>query len=248
MPLGRVDYDAAWAMQRREQTRLIDAKKRGEVLPHRLFLVEHPPVVTLGQSARRENLRLTADEMAARGIDLRQIDRGGDVTFHGPGQMVGYAIFDLERIRPDLHRYLRALEDAVIATLADERIAAGRYTDAAGKNQTGVWVGAPGEERKICAFGIRCTRWVTLHGWALNLTTDLSYFDAIVPCGIAERGVTSLARERTLRSIDGAIDANAVAARLVGHLCRGLGLAPVWVDSGRARALVGLSPVDVPVV
>lgn len=238
LPLGRIGYDAAWALQKREQARLIDAKRRGEVVPHRLFLVEHPPVVTLGQSGRRENVVATEDDLDARGIAFRHIDRGGDATYHGPGQMVGYLIADLDRLTPDLHVYLRTLEDAVIATLADDGIEAGRYVDAAGKNQTGVWVGPAGAERKICAFGIRCTRWVTMHGWALNLTTDLSHFDAIVPCGIRERGVTSLKREYAARGIDRAVDADDVARRLVGHLAARFGLSPHWLDPDAAWASV----------
>lgn len=240
LPLGRVDYDTAWGLQKREQARLIEARRDGLVLPHRLLLVEHPPVVTLGQSGRRENVVYTDDDFAAHGIAFRHIDRGGDATYHGPGQMVGYLIADLERLGPDLHRYLRALEDAVIATLADDGIAAGRYVDAAGKNQTGVWVGPPGAERKICAFGIRCTRWVTMHGWALNLTTDLSHFDAIVPCGIRERGVTSLAREYAARGIDRPVDPDDVARRLVGHLAAGFGLHVRWNATHDARTAVGL--------
>lgn len=240
LPLGRVDYDAAWEIQKREQRRLIDARRDSHTLPHRLLLVEHPPVVTLGQSGRRENVVYSDAEFAAHGIDFRHIDRGGDATYHGPGQMVGYLIADLERLGPDLHRYLRTLEDAVIATLADDGIAAGRYVDADGKNQTGVWVGPPGAERKICAFGIRCTRWVTMHGWALNLTTDLSHFEAIVPCGIRERGVTSLAREYALRGLDRPVDADDVARRLVAHLAAGFRLQPRWMDADAARAEVGL--------
>ena len=240
LPLGRVDYDAAWALQKREQARLIEARRSGNRRPHRLLLVEHPPVVTLGQSGRRENVVYTDAEFAAHGIAFRHIDRGGDATYHGPGQMVGYLIADLERLGPDLHRYLRTLEDAVIDTLADDGIEAGRFVDAAGKNRTGVWVGPPGDERKICAFGIRCTRWVTMHGWAFNLTTNLAHFDAIVPCGIRERGVTSLAQEYVRHGIERPMDGDDVTRRLVGHLARRFGLTARWHAPDEAHDVLGI--------
>lgn len=193
--LGRMAYEPAWALQRRIQARLIAAKRSEPpaVIPHVMLFVEHPPVYTLGKSGDASNLLLSAPALAARGASFHHIDRGGDITFHGPGQLVGYPLLDLDRFFTDIHRYLRELEEAIIRTCADYGVAAGRIA-----GRTGVWVlpeEPTGLERKICAMGIRCSRWVTMHGFALNLNTDLSYFSHIVPCGIADRGVTSLAAE-----------------------------------------------------
>jgi len=192
LPLGRVSYDEAWAIQKALHRRMIAEKRAGERPDHLLLLVEHPHVYTLGQNGRREHLLATDADLAAMHATFVPVDRGGDITYHGPGQMVGYPLLDLERFKPDLHDYLRRLEETVIRTLATYGVAGNRVP-----SRTGVWVGpdAHGPERKICAFGIRCARWVTMHGWALNLNVDLSRFDAIVPCGIADRGVTSLAHD-----------------------------------------------------
>jgi lipoyl(octanoyl) transferase len=156
------------------------------------MLVEHPHVYTLGKNGDAGNLLLTPDRLAAINAEYVPIDRGGDITYHGPGQLVAYPIFNLNHFFTDIHRYLRFLEDAVIQTLADYHINGGRV---AGK--TGVWVGPDdrGAERKVCAMGIRCSRWVTMHGLALNVDPDLSYFGHIIPCGIVDRGVTSMAKE-----------------------------------------------------
>ena len=209
--LGRVAYEPAWAVQKAVQARLIAAKRATppEALPHVLLLVEHPPVYTLGKSGDAAHLLLSEDALRARGASFFRIDRGGDITFHGPGQLVGYPILDLDRVFTDIHRYLRELEDVVIRTCADDGVHGGRV-----EGRTGVWIGpdARGPERKICAFGIRCSRWVTMHGFALNLNTDLAFFDHIVPCGIADRGVTSLARE-----LDRPADEAAVRDRLLHH-------------------------------
>ena len=228
LPLGRIDYDEAWGLQKRLQGRLVAAKRAGERPPHVLLLVEHPPVYTLGQNGDTAHLLRSEADLAAAGATFRKIDRGGDVTFHGPGQLVGYPLLDLERFRPDLHVYLRTLEAVVISTLAGEGVTAGRV-----EGRTGVWVGpdARGDERKVCAFGIRCTRWVTMHGWALNLNTDLRWFDAIVPCGISDRGVTSLAAE-----LGRPVDEAAVTDRLLGHFAEAFGADLVRVPSGEARA------------
>lgn len=239
LPLGRVPYDEAWAAQKRLQAGLIEAKRRGAAPDHLLLLVEHEPVVTLGQSGDRAHVLLDDEALAACGIAFRHIDRGGDVTYHGPGQLVGYPILDLERFRPDLHVYLRTLEDVVIATCADYGVTAGRFVNARGKAETGVWVGPPGAERKVCAFGIRCTRWVTMHGWALNLNTDLSAFDAIVPCGIAERGVTSLARE-----LGHPVDEAEATRRLLGHFSDAFGASLEIVEEAQARAEAGVGSMD----
>ncbi len=191
--LGRVAYGPTWELQARLQARLV-AGKRGDAapVPHVLLLVEHPPVITVGKSGDTGHILLDEAALQRRGIELFRVDRGGDVTYHGPGQLVAYPILDLGRFFTDIHRYLRELEQAVIGVCDDFGIAAGRVP-----GRTGVWIGpdAAGPERKVCAMGIRCSRWVTMHGLALNVETDLTPFDVIVPCGIADRGVTTLARE-----------------------------------------------------
>ncbi|MDX1530849.1 MAG: lipoyl(octanoyl) transferase LipB [Rhodothermales bacterium] len=226
--LGRVAYEPAWALQRRVQDRLIRAKRGAEPAapdppPHVVLAVEHPPVFTLGKNGDGAHLLADADGLEARGAAFVETDRGGDITYHGPGQLVLYPVLDLDRLRyadggrgTDIHRYLRELEAAVIRTCADYGLDAGRVG-----GRTGVWIGpdARGPERKVCAMGIRCSRWVTMHGLALNLNTDLSYFDLIVPCGIADRGVTSLAEE-----LGRPVDADAATARLLRHLAAGFGL------------------------
>lgn len=212
--LGRIGYQEAWDLQKRIQSRLIEAKRSTPKrdVPHVLLLVEHPPVYTLGQSGDAAHLLASRDELEALGATFYKIDRGGDITFHGPGQQVGYPILDLDRFTPDLHVYLRTLEEVMIDVCASYGIEAGRVA-----GRTGVWVGpdARGAERKVCAFGIRCSRWVTLHGWALNVHTDLAFFDRIVPCGIADRGVTTLSRE-----VEGPIDALEVESRTLTAFSR----------------------------
>ncbi|HET7692544.1 MAG TPA: lipoyl(octanoyl) transferase LipB [Gemmatimonadota bacterium] len=176
--LGRVEYDHAWAIQRE----LLAARQAGHA-PDTLLLLEHPPVITLGRSGETAHLLGSEAELERRGVALVATDRGGDITFHGPGQIVGYAIVDLAPRGRDLHRYLRDLESVLIRALAEFGIVAGRV-----EGLTGVWVG----DAKVAAIGIRVSRWVTHHGFALNVDTDLSYFDLIVPCGIADRRVTSM--------------------------------------------------------
>ena len=217
--LGAMSYHPAWDLQKRLQARLIQAKRSHEspLPPHLLLFVEHPPVYTLGQSGDENNLLASEELLRARGAEFVRIDRGGDITFHGPGQIVGYPIIDLDRVFTDIHRYMRSLEEAVIRTCAEFGVGAGRV-----EGRTGVWVGPDekGLERKICALGIRFSRWVTMHGFALNVNTDLSYFDLMIPCGIADRGVTSLSRE-TGKEIAEAT----VRERLAIHLADVLGLA-----------------------
>lgn len=195
--LGTVDYAEAWEMQKRARDGLVDAKRADPPLhrPHVIYGVQHPPVFTLGKSADPANLLADAAELERIGATSIAIDRGGDITYHGPGQLVVYPILDLDRIFTDLGRYLRSLEEAVIATLAHYGIEGVRI-----EGRTGVWVGPDefGAERKICAMGIHCSRWVTSHGLALNVNTDLDYFSHIVPCGIADRGVTSIKAETGL--------------------------------------------------
>jgi lipoyl(octanoyl) transferase len=157
-----------------------------------LLFVEHPPVYTIGKSGKMENLLIKEQERQQRGIEFYQTNRGGDITFHGPGQIVGYPILDLEKFYTDIGRYLRELEEVIILTLAEYGIIAGRSA-----GETGVWIDAAtkGKERKICAMGVRCSRWITMHGFALNVNTDLSYFNHIIPCGIQNKKVTSIKEE-----------------------------------------------------
>jgi lipoyl(octanoyl) transferase len=180
--LGRLPYAEALELQKR----LVEQRRAGTV-GDLLLLVEHPPVLTLGVrgDGGRAHILASGDELASRRIDVFETGRGGDITYHGPGQIVGYPIIDLDPDRRDVHKYVRDLEEVLIRVAADYRIEAGRV-----QGLTGVWVG----DEKLAAIGVRIQRWVTSHGFALNHTTDLSHFDLIVPCGIADRGVTSLAR------------------------------------------------------
>ena len=219
--LGRMDYQAAWDYQEgllRENVRVkTEARERaaavaggGEegILPgttHYLLFVEHPPVYTLGKSGHMENVLLDDGAMEEKGVEFFRTNRGGDITFHGPGQLVGYPILDLERFRTDLGWYLRSLEEVGIRVLAEYGIGGDRSA-----GETGIWIqpGIRGRERKICAMGVRCSRWITMHGFALNINTDLSWFGNIVPCGIPDKQVTSLERELGRR-----VDAEEVKAR-----------------------------------
>jgi lipoyl(octanoyl) transferase len=179
--LGRVAYEEALALQ----ARLVQERRAGEI-EDQLLLLEHPHVITLGSSSRPEHVLFDAAAREARGIALFETGRGGDVTYHGPGQLIGYPILDLKPDRCDLHRYVRDIEEALIRALADFGVAAARKP-----GLTGAWVG----EEKVAAIGVRVSSgWITSHGFALNVTTDLGYFGAIVPCGIFDHGVTSLAR------------------------------------------------------
>ncbi len=176
--LGRRDYLETWELQRR----LVGMRQRGDI-PDVLLFVEHPPTYTLGRSGKREHLLVTEEVLAAAGADFIESDRGGDITFHGPGQVVGYPILDLRRWATDVHAYLRALEETLILALGRLGIEAGREP-----GYTGVWHSGG----KIAAIGIRVSRWVTSHGFALNVATDLDCFRRIVPCGIVGRGVSSM--------------------------------------------------------
>jgi lipoate-protein ligase B len=175
--LGRMEYVKAWALQKD----LSERRKRGEIRDQLLF-VEHPHVFTLGRNGRMENLLASREHLAEMGIDLVEIDRGGDITYHGPGQVIGYPIVDLREWKKDVVAYVRGLEEVVISTLRGFGIESGRDASA-----TGVWI----EGAKICAIGVHISRWVTTHGFALNWNTDLKYFDYIVPCGLT-RPVTSM--------------------------------------------------------
>ncbi len=178
--LGLVPYADGLALQKQ----LVERRKAGDI-PDQLLLLEHPPVITLGVKARddRSHVLATPDALERAGVELFETGRGGDVTYHGPGQLVGYPIIDLRPDRCDVHRYVRDLEDVLIRTAARFGVTAGRS-----KGQTGAWVGS----EKLAAIGVRIARWVTSHGFAFNVTTDLSHFRWIVPCGIADKGVTSL--------------------------------------------------------
>jgi len=178
--LGTLDYSEAWALQRRAV-----AARVADEIPDLLILVEHPHVYTLGRSGHAENVLLDEARLQAKGAQLFWVDRGGDVTYHGPGQLVGYPIVQLARLGKDIHQHLRRIEETLIRSLVDFGIVGRRDPE-----YTGVWVG----DDKVAAIGVRVSRWVTSHGFALNVHTDLSYFTNIIPCGIHGRGVTSLAR------------------------------------------------------
>ncbi len=192
--MGVMQYEPAWTLQRKIQSRLVSAKRArpSRAIDHVLLLCQHPPVFTLGKSGDRKNLLASNERLEAEGASFVPIDRGGDITYHGPGQIVGYPILDLDRFYTDIHRYLRDLEEVIIRTCSDYGVQTTRV-----EGRTGVWIPADsrGPERKISAMGIRCSRWVTMHGFALNVNTNLDHFDMIVPCGIADRGVTSLQKE-----------------------------------------------------
>lgn len=159
---------------------------------HYLLFVEHPPVYTLGKSGSMENVLIDEEMRSMKGIEFFRTNRGGDITFHGPQQIVGYPILDLEKFYTDIGKYLRSIEEVIILTLTEYGIEAGRSA-----GETGVWIdaGKPGQERKICAIGVRSSRWITMHGFALNVNTDLSYFNFIIPCGIQDKQVTSIEKE-----------------------------------------------------
>ncbi len=182
--LGRVAYRPTWALQETIKDRLIQAKRSGEHLPHVLLLLEHPPVFTMGKSGNDQHLIAPGD------AEVVYIDRGGDVTYHGPGQLVAYFLLDLDRLYRDLHRFMRDLEEIVLRTLNEFGLTGFRVP-----KRTGVWVGEKDTERKICAFGIHVSRWVTTHGLALNIDPDLRFFSRITPCGIADREITSMVQE-----------------------------------------------------
>ena len=182
--LGRVEYGEALELQRT----LVEARRSGKI-GDTLLLLEHPPVITLGARSRgaRTNVVASGDALQAAGVAVHETGRGGDVTYHGPGQLVGYPIFDLRPDRQDVHQYVRDLEEVLIRAIARFGVEGVRVP-----GLSGVWVGAEGREAKVAAIGVRVSRWITSHGFALNVTTDLTHFQLIVPCGIADRGVTSL--------------------------------------------------------
>jgi lipoyl(octanoyl) transferase len=211
--LGHMDYQEAWDLQEKllqenvllksqvrqsqlaaiglDQLTTSEVSEQVETKNHLLF-VEHSPVYTLGKSGNIENVLLTKDELLHKQIQFYHTNRGGDITFHGPGQVVGYPILDLENFDTDIGKYLRRIEETIILTLADYGIKGERSA-----GETGVWIDPliPSKARKICAIGVRCSRWITMHGFALNVNTDLAYFGHIIPCGISNKQVTSLEKE-----------------------------------------------------
>ena len=207
--LGRMDYLSAWKHQEvLLQANVRSKSQRSQLLAagsnqlagdhdvtgttHHLLLVEHPPVYTLGKSGRMENILISDKEMELMGIEFYHTNRAGDITFHGPGQVVAYPILDLERFYSDIGRYLRNLEEVVIRTIAEYGLTGERSP-----GETGVWLQpqVKGLERKICAMGVRCSRWITMHGLALNVNTNLEYFEHVIPCGIQDKKVTSIEHE-----------------------------------------------------
>jgi lipoyl(octanoyl) transferase len=216
--LGLIDYQQAWDYQTNLFNSILEIKSinrtaaeaEQQLTDNYLLFCEHPHVYTLGKSGNEENLLLKKDELPAIGATYFHINRGGDITYHGPGQLVGYPVLDLENFFTDIHQYMRLLEEAVIQTLAEFNIVAGRI-----KGLTGVWldVDDPKHARKICALGVKTSRWVTLHGFALNVNTDLSYFDKMIPCGISDKAVTSMQKE-----LNTALDMTEVKRMMKGKL------------------------------
>jgi lipoyl(octanoyl) transferase len=191
--LGLIEYSQAWDYQEELLNSSVDIKKQNrtnpkiQAVPNYLLFCQHPHVYTLGKSGQMEHLLINNRELAERQATFFKINRGGDITYHGPGQLVGYPVLDLENFFTDIHKYMRFLEEAIILTCADYGIIGGRVP-----GQTGVWIEG---SRKICAFGVRASRWITMHGFAFNINTDLEFFNYIVPCGIPDKAVTSVANE-----------------------------------------------------
>ena len=195
--LGLIDYKQCWEYQENLFAEIVERKSENRrenlnnVTPNYLLFCEHPHVYTLGKSGDKSNLLVNEESLKSRGATFYKINRGGDITYHGPGQIVGYPILDLDNFFADIHKYLRLLEEAIILTLKEYGLEAERS-----EGETGVWfdVGTP-KARKICAFGVKTSRWVTMHGFAFNVNSDLSYFENIIPCGITDKKVTSLKKE-----------------------------------------------------
>lgn len=212
---GLTSYQEAWDRQELifNQTIAVKTENRNNdtqlETPNYLIFVEHPHVYTLGKSGHPENLLLDEEQLIEKEATYYKINRGGDITYHGPGQLVGYPILDLDNFFTDIHLYLRTLEEAVILTLKDYGIEAGRYP-----GFTGVWLDPDNDKaRKICAMGVRCSRWVTMHGFSFNVNTDLNYFGNIVPCGIDDKDVTSIQRE-----LGHPVDMEEVKGKLKKHI------------------------------
>ncbi|WP_161889389.1 lipoyl(octanoyl) transferase LipB [Pontibacter russatus] len=221
--LGLIDYQEAWEYQEKIFNSILELKAQNrkaegsaqQPTPNYLLFCSHPHVYTLGKSGHEAHLLLSEEGLKEKGATYYKINRGGDITYHGPGQLVGYPILDLENFFTDIHKYLRYLEEAVIRTLAEYRVEAGRIP-----GLTGVWLDHERQlnPRKICAMGVKCSRWVTMHGFALNINTDLDYFNNIVPCGISDKQVTSLAKE-----LGHEVDMAEVEEKLQQHLAQQFG-------------------------
>jgi len=212
--LGLLPYSQAWELQEEYFSNTIAIKKQNRnshdpiLTQNHMLIVEHPPVFTLGKSGKMEHLLINEEILKAKGIDFIKTNRGGDITFHGPGQLVGYPILDLDNFFTDIHKYLRCLEEMIIKTLSDFGLNGARSD-----GETGVWLDLDTSfARKICAMGVRASRWVTMHGFALNINTDLSYFDYIIPCGIKGKAVTSIAKE-----LKHEVDTTEVKAAILKH-------------------------------
>jgi lipoyl(octanoyl) transferase len=190
--LGQMPYKEAWEYQENVLQQQVQLKKESKPTQNFLFFVEHSPVYTLGKSGKIEHVLLSENELTEKGIEFYKTNRGGDITYHGPGQIVGYPIIDLENFKTDIGWYLRTLEQIIINAIAPFGLKGERSI-----GETGVWLDADvkGQERKICAMGVRCSRWVTMHGFALNVNVDLSYFNYIIPCGIENKQVASMHKE-----------------------------------------------------
>jgi lipoate-protein ligase B len=215
--IGRTRYADAWTLQQELWT-----LRQAGAIEDILLLTEHEHVYTLGKSTDDNHLLASDEELKISGTDVFHIDRGGDITYHGPGQIVGYPIIDLHNYFLDIHRYLRSLEDVIIRTLAAFGIMAGRE-----KDMTGVWV----NEEKIAAIGVKVSRWVTMHGFALNVQTDLSKFDRIIPCGIFHKGVTSM--QRTLGQ---QVPIDSVQKTIVESFTDVFGCEPSWIEKDKLDA------------
>lgn len=215
--LGSKDYKASWEYQEELFKAIVDTKIKnrredaGLETANYLLLVEHPHVYTLGKSGDMSNLLLNEQQLTEKGATFYKINRGGDITYHGPGQLVGYPILDLENFFTDIHKYLRLLEEAIILTLAEYGLESERSP-----GETGVWLGVGTPfARKICAMGVRASRWVTMHGFALNVNADLGYFDNIIPCGIRGKAVTSMHAE-----LGKTVDESEVKLKLKAHFSK----------------------------
>ncbi len=215
--LGLIDFKECWDLQEQILTETVHQKMLNRDLPdaekfpasHHLLFCEHPHVYTLGKSGDEKHLLADASSLQKQKAVFYKINRGGDITYHGPGQLVGYPIFDLDYFFNDIHKYLRYLEEAIICTLTEYKIDSGRI-----EGLTGVWLDADKiKARKICAFGVRCSRWVTMHGFAFNVNTDLNYFNQIIPCGISDKSVTSLHKE-----LGYVVDINEIKQKVMHHL------------------------------
>lgn len=218
--LGLIDYQEAWDYQEKVFAETIAIKTQNRNLsdteqiatPNHLFFCQHPHVYTLGKSGKPNHLLLGENELTEREAKYYKINRGGDITYHGPGQLVGYPILDLDNFFTDIHKYMRLLEEAIILTIGEYGLDGGRIA-----GLTGVWLdhAAQLNPRKICAMGVKTSRWVTMHGFALNVNTDLSYFGSIVPCGIQDKAVTSVSAET-----GNTIDMEEISIKLKTHLAR----------------------------